>query len=123
MNPDKRILVVDDEKDAQALFLQMFRREIRKGLVSIEFAESAEEAWKMISDSETAFSFVLSDINMGGKSGLELLEQIKASHPNIPVAMLSAYGDQDTVARALNLGATQFIPKPLSFSSIKELIL
>jgi CheY-like chemotaxis protein len=108
-----KILVVDDEKDIQPLFEQRFRKEIRNGEIAFVFAYSGEEA-----------VLILSDINMPGMSGLELLSQIKQKHHEPPpvVIMITAYGDSENYRRAMELGADGFITKPVDFNLLKEKI-
>jgi CheY-like chemotaxis protein len=117
------ILMVDDEPDAQDLFLQNFRREIRKGLYQIDFAQSGDAALSMLTGSDSnPISLVLSDINMPGKSGIELLSDIRRAWPDLPVMMITAYGDQDTQARVRALGADEFLTKPVDFSALKQAV-
>ncbi len=117
------ILMVDDEPDAQDLFLQNFRREIRKGLYQIDFAQSGDAALRMLKGSDiNPISLVLSDINMPGKSGIELLSDIRRAWPDLPVMMITAYGDQDTQARVRALGADEFLTKPVDFSALKQAV-
>ena len=115
------ILVVDDEPDVEALFRQQFRRDIRDGRFTMDFAQSANIALKLISDAAAAsLILILSDINMPGMSGLELLPTVKARRPDLPVFMISAYGDQDTIATALARGANEFFTKPVDFPKLKQ---
>ena len=91
------ILVVDDEPDVEALFRQQFRRDIRDGRFTMDFAQSADSALKLISDAAGAsLILILSDINMPGMTGLELLPKAKAARPDVPVIMITAYGDDST---------------------------
>jgi CheY-like chemotaxis protein len=100
------ILVVDDEPDVEVLFRQQFRRDHRSGRFTMEFAQSAPAALQRITDAEGAsLILVLSDINMPGMSGLELLPRAKALRPDVPVTMITAYGDADTKRKALENGA------------------
>jgi CheY-like chemotaxis protein len=119
-----KILVVDDEKDIQPLFEQRFRREIRGGDVKFEFANSGEEALKCLEKYKHEAVLILSDINMPGMSGLELLSQIKLNHKEPPpvVMMITAYGDTENYNRAMDLGADDFINKPVDFNALKEKI-
>ncbi|HKI87680.1 MAG TPA: response regulator [Draconibacterium sp.] len=119
-----KILVVDDEKDIQPLFEQRFRREIRKGEIVFEFAYSGEEALECIQKYMHEAVLILSDINMPGMSGLELLERIKEKNHNPPplVMMITAYGDKDNYNRAMELGADDFLTKPVDFTELKEKI-
>lgn len=119
-----KILVVDDEKDIQPLFLQRFRREIKKGEFDFVFAYSGEEALDCLEKYKSEAVLILSDINMPGMSGLDLLENIKQKHHKPPpvVMMITAYGDEDNYNRAMELGADDFITKPVDFSNLKETI-
>ncbi len=119
-----KILVVDDEKDIQPLFQQRFRREIRNGELEFVFAYSGEEALKCLQEYLHQAVLILSDINMPGMSGLELLKNIKEKHHQPPpvVMMITAYGDADNYNKAMKLGADDFITKPVDFNSLKETI-
>ncbi len=119
-----KILVVDDEKDIQPLFQQRFRREIRNGELEFVFAYSGEEALDCLQKYLHQAVLILSDINMPGMSGLELLKSIKEKHHQPPpvVMMITAYGDADNYNKAMELGADDFITKPVDFSSLKETI-
>jgi CheY-like chemotaxis protein len=115
------ILVVDDEPDVEALFRQQFRRELRAERFVMQFARSAAEALKRIADAEGAsLILILSDINMPGTSGLELLPQAKAARPDVPVIMITAYGDADTKRRALEAGAEALLTKPIDFATLRS---
>ena len=114
------ILVVDDEPDVADLFRQGFRRETRQGNV-MHFATSGEQALDRIAEEiEPALVAVLSDINMPGMDGLELLGEIKQRRPDLPVMMVTAYGDDERRRRAHELGASEFINKPVDFDRLKE---
>lgn len=117
-----KILVVDDEKDVQVLFEQRFRKEIRKGEMLFVFAYSGEEALACLKDFGHEAVLILSDINMPGMSGLELLRQIKKEHHEPPpmVMMITAYGDAENYNTAMGLGADDFLTKPLDFSVLKQ---
>ena len=116
-----KILVVDDETDVQTLFMQRFRREIKNGEMAFSFAFSGEEALIYMQKSDSNTVLILSDINMPGMSGLELLKKIKQEAEKPPVVMLiTAYGDEDTHRQAIKLGADDFLTKPLDFSVLKE---
>jgi DNA-binding response OmpR family regulator len=117
-----KILVVDDETDIRPLFEQRFRREIRKGEINFAFAYSGEEALKYLEVNDHEAVLILSDINMPGMSGLELLKQIKEKHHNPPpvVMMITAYGDENNYKTAMALGADDFITKPVDFKLLKE---
>lgn len=115
--------MVDDEPDAVMLFRQQFRREIRKGEYEFAFAGSADEALALLEGTEPPTDLViLSDINMPGRSGLELLAEVHERWPAIPVVMITAYGDPDTEAKALGLGAAAFLHKPVEFTALKDLV-
>ena len=117
-----KILVVDDEKDVQVLFEQRFRREIRNGEIEFAFAFSGEEALVYLSDHHHEAVLILSDINMPGMSGLELLQRIKEKYQAPPpvVMMITAYGDGENFSSAMKLGADDFLTKPLDFSILKD---
>ncbi len=116
-----RILMVDDEPDAQDLFRQNFRREIRKGVYSFDFALSGEAALGVLESGEPPkVVLVLSDINMPGMSGIELLAEIRETWPELGVFMITAYGDNATEARARDLGAERFLTKPVDFGRLKD---
>ncbi len=119
-----KILVVDDEADIQPLFEQRFRKEIKSEDVSFEFAFSGEEALVCLDKYLHEAVLILSDINMPGMSGLELLSRIKAKHHDPPpmVMMISAYGDSENQKAAMDLGADGFISKPVDFAVLKEKI-
>ena len=114
------ILVVDDEPDVADLFRQRFRREARQGTYVMHFAASGAEALDWLAgEIQPTLIAVLSDINMPGMDGLELLAAIKQQFPNLPVMMVTAYGDDDRRRRARELGAFEFIPKPVDFDHLK----
>ena len=115
-----RVLVVDDEPDVETLFRQQFRREVRQGLYTMDFALSAAAALEIL-DGHSGEQIILlvSDINMPGMTGLELLPVVKQRRPDLPVFMISAYGDKDTVALALGRGADKFLSKPVDFPQLK----
>ncbi len=117
-----KILVVDDEKDVQFLFEQRFRKEIKSGEMEILFAFSGEEALAFMKKHEHEAVLILSDINMPGMSGLELLKHIKEKYEKPPpiVMMITAYGDDENYDYAMKLGADDFLTKPLDFTSLKE---
>ena len=121
MSEPIRALVVDDESDVQFLFTQKFRREVRKGLLEFVFAESGEEALEKLRSGEAADVVVLlSDINMPGMSGLELLAVVRDEFPNLEVYMVTAYDDGELKTTALAGGARGYLTKPIDFSSLKE---
>ena len=114
------ILVVDDEADVEDLFRQQFRRDIRGGRFVMEFALSAVEALTKIVEAEgVSLILILSDINMPGMSGLELLPKAKAMRPDVPVIMITAYGDAETRRKALENGAEALLTKPIDFTALR----
>jgi len=117
-----KILVVDDEKDMQTLFEQRFRKEIRNKEMEFVFAFSGEEALIYLNRHVHEAVLILSDINMPGMSGLELLEHIKQKYSKPPpvVMMITAYGDGDNYNTAMQLGADDFLTKPVDFTALKE---
>ncbi|MDZ7717360.1 MAG: response regulator [Balneolaceae bacterium] len=116
-----KFLVVDDEKDVEALFRQRFRKEIRSGTLELVFAFSGQEALDIIkSTSPPDIVYIFSDINMPGMSGLELLDKVKAQFPQIQISMISAYGDNENYKKAINSGAKEFFTKPIDFGSLKQ---
>jgi CheY-like chemotaxis protein len=115
------ILVVDDEPDIEALFRQKFRRDLRDGRFTMEFALSAPAALKLIGEArEVTLILILSDINMPGMSGLELLPKALEMRPDVPVILITAYGDADTKRKALENGAAALLTKPIDFSTLRE---
>lgn len=115
------ILVVDDEPDVEALFRQHFRRDLRDGRFAMEFAQSAPAALQCISNAGSAsLILILSDINMPGMSGLELLPKAKAVRPDVPIIMITAYGDADTKRKALESGADALFTKPIDFGMLRS---
>jgi CheY-like chemotaxis protein len=115
------ILVVDDEPDVEMLFRQHFRKELRAGEFAMDFAHSAGEALEAISAATDArLILILSDINMPGMSGLELLPKARMARPDVPVIMITAYGDVETKRRALEGGAEGFLSKPIDFVTLRE---
>ncbi|MEO6546985.1 MAG: response regulator [Ferruginibacter sp.] len=119
-----KILVVDDERDIQTLFEQRFRKEIRQNLVELIFAFSGEDALNYLNQHEHEVVLILSDINMPGMSGIELLRQIKQKQRVPPpiVMMITAYGDAENFNMAKQLGADDFLTKPVDFILLKEKI-
>ncbi len=117
-----KILVVDDEKDMENLFLQRFRKEIKDGTVDFAFANSGEEALEFMKHNSHEAVLILSDINMPGMSGLQLLEKIKKHYHEPPpiVMMITAYGDTDNFNTAMELGADAFLTKPVDFNLLKD---
>jgi DNA-binding NtrC family response regulator len=116
-----RVLVVDDEPDVETLFRQQFRREVRAGLFALDFALSGEAALcKLNGQVADEIVLLLSDINMPGMSGLDLLPEVKTRRPDLAVIMISAYGDAPTVQTALARGADKFVTKPVDFPRLKQ---
>jgi len=115
------ILVVDDEPDIEMLFRQQFRRDLRSGRFTMEFAQSAKAALELIAAAQDkSLILILSDINMPGMSGLELLPQAKAARPDVPVIMITAYGDAETKHKALERGAEALMTKPIDFGLLRN---
>jgi two-component system chemotaxis response regulator CheY len=117
-----KILVVDDEQDVKTLFEQRFRKEMKSGEMEFAYAFSGEEALQYLGKYEHEAVLILSDINMPGMSGLELLRHIKEKHHEPPpvVMMITAYGDADNYNAAMKLGADDFLTKPVDFINLKE---
>jgi CheY-like chemotaxis protein len=114
------ILVVDDEPDVEMLFRQHFRRDLREGRFTMEFAQSGETALRRIADAAgVSLILILSDINMPGMTGLELLPKAKAARPDVPVIMITAYGDAETKRKALESGADALFTKPIDFGMLR----
>jgi len=116
-----KVLIVDDEPDVETMFRQQFRREVRQGLYSLDFALSGAAALEKLADHVgDEIILLVSNINMPGMSGLELLPEVKQRRPDLPVFMISAYGDAGTVATALQRGANKFLTKPVDFPQLKQ---
>ncbi len=114
------VLVVDDEPDVEDLFRQQFRREIRAQRFMMDFAHSAAEALSHIADhAEQSLILILSDINMPGMTGLEMLPKVKEIRPQVPVIMITAYGDADTKRKAMENGASGLLTKPIDFALLR----
>ena len=115
------ILVVDDEPDVAELFRQRFRREARQGTYVLHFAVSAQEALERLAGNiEPELIVILSDINMPGIDGLALLREVKTRRPDMPVMMVTAYGDEERRRRAAQIGADDFLTKPIDFDFLKQ---
>jgi CheY-like chemotaxis protein len=115
------VLVVDDEPDIEILFRQQFRRELRSERFTMEFAQSAAAALQRITDAGTAsLILILSDINMPGMSGLELLPKARAARPDVPIIMITAYGDAETKRKAIEGGAEALLIKPIDFVALRN---
>ena len=114
------ILVVDDEPDVELLFRQQFRRDLRAGRFTMDFAQSASLALQRIAEAhDQSLILILSDINMPGMSGLELLPKAKAMRPDVPIIMITAYGDAETKRQALANGAEALLTKPIDFGMLR----
>jgi len=114
------ILVVDDEPDVELLFRQQFRRDLRAGRFTMDFAQSASLALQRITEAhDQSLILILSDINMPGMSGLELLPKAKALRPDVPIIMITAYGDAETKRQALANGAEALLTKPIDFGMLR----
>ena len=115
------VLVVDDEPDVEALFRQQFRKDLRAQRFGMDFASSAAEALARIaSTDEQSLILILSDINMPGMTGLEMLPKVKEMRPSVPVLMITAYGDPETKRKAIQSGATGLLTKPIDFTLLRE---
>ena len=118
---DVLVLVVDDEPDVEALFRQQFRRDLRAQRFVMDFASSAADALSRIASTiEQSLILILSDINMPGMTGLEMLPKVKEIRPEVPVIMITAYGDADTKRKALENGASGLLTKPIDFTLLRE---
>ncbi len=117
-----KILVVDDEEDVQTLFKQRFRKEIREGEFVFAFQQSGEDALNYLHQHDHEAILILSDINMPGMSGLQLLKRIRTEKPAPPpvIMMITAYGDKENLHEAMQLGADDFLTKPLDFTDLKQ---
>jgi CheY-like chemotaxis protein len=113
------ILVVDDEPDVEALFRQQFRRDLKSGRFTMEFAPSAPAALIRAAEVKDP-SLILSDINMPGMSGLEMLPKVRAERPDVPVIMITAYGDAETRRKAIERGAVGLLTKPIDFVLLRH---
>ena len=115
------VLVVDDEPDVEMLFRQQFRHDLRAARFTMEFAQSGPAALERITDAEAAsLILILSDINMPGMTGLELLPKARASRPDVPIIMITAYGDAETKRKALEGGAEALLTKPVDFALLRN---
>jgi CheY-like chemotaxis protein len=116
-----RVLVVDDEPDVEPLFRQQFRREVREGIYKLDFAPSGGAALAILDDAiGEGIILLVSDINMPGMSGLDLIREVKVRRPDLPVFMISDYGDAERVKTALARGADGFLTKPVDFPKLKQ---
>lgn len=117
------VLVVDDEEDVEVLFRQQFRRELRAQRFVMDFAGSAAQALSRISDTgEQTLILIFSDINMPGMNGLDMLPELRARRPDVPVIMITAYGDAETRKTALDRGAEGLLTKPIDFGLLRQAI-
>ena len=115
------ILVVDDEPDVEVLFRQQFRHDLRANRFAMDFAQSAAAALTRIGDAgDESLILILSDINMPGMSGLDLLPKAKALRPDVPIIMITAYGDAETKRKALESGAEALLTKPIDFGALRS---
>ncbi|MBV8426580.1 MAG: response regulator [Hyphomicrobiales bacterium] len=115
------VLVVDDEPDVEALFRQQFRRDLKSERFKMEFALSAHEALGRVAEiKDPSLILILSDINMPGMSGLDLLPKVRAERPDVPVIMITAYGDAETRRRAIERGAVGLLTKPIDFALLRH---
>lgn len=115
------ILVVDDEPDFEVLFRQKFRRDLREGRFLMEFASSAPAALqRAVEIGDATLILILSDINMPGMSGLEMLPIVRSTRPDVPVIMITAYGDAETKRKALENGAANLLTKPIDFAALRQ---
>ena len=115
------VLVVDDEPDVEPLFRQQFRRDLRSGRFQMEFAASAPAALARAEEvRDPTLILILSDINMPGMSGLEMLPQVRAKRPDVPVIMITAYGDAETRRNAIERGAEGLLTKPIDFALLRQ---
>ena len=115
------VLVVDDEPDVEALFRQQFRRDLRAQRFVMDFAMSAADALARVAGTiEQSLILILSDINMPGMTGLEMLPKVRALRPDVPVIMITAYGDPETRRKAIEGGAIGLLTKPIDFTLLRE---
>ena len=115
------VLVVDDEPDVEALFRQQFRRDLRSERFIMDFASSAPDALARVGDTrEHSLILILSDINMPGMTGLDMLPKVKEIRPEVPVIMITAYGDEATNKKATELGAAGLLTKPIDFRLLRQ---
>ncbi len=117
MNP--LILVVDDEPDVEALFRQQFRRDLRAARFIMDFAQSAAQALDLVAEAKASLILILSDVNMPGMSGLDFLPKARQARPDVPVIMITAYGDAETRRKAVERGAAGLFTKPIDFPELR----
>ena len=118
-----KVMVVDDEADVRLLFEQRFRREVRAGKIAFYFALSGEEALSLLDQVVGEVALILSDINMPGMNGLDLLKAVKAKHQHLKVYMITAYGNAEYQQRAVAYGCDDYFIKPLDFGLLKTKLL
>jgi CheY-like chemotaxis protein len=116
------ILVVDDEPDVEALFRQQFRRDLRAARFMMDFARSAAQALEIVAEAQASLILILSDVNMPGMSGLDLLLKARQARPDVPVIMITAYGDAETRREAVERGAAGLFTKPIDFPELRVMI-
>jgi CheY-like chemotaxis protein len=117
------VLVVDDEADVEGLFRQQFRRDLRARRFAMDFAASAALALTRVADTgEQTLILILSDINMPGMNGLDMLPEMRARRPDVPVIMITAYGDAETRRTALDRGAEGLLTKPIDFGQLRQVV-
>jgi CheY-like chemotaxis protein len=115
------VLVVDDEPDVEALFRQQFRHDLRAQRFVMDFANSAAEALDRVASTiEQQLILILSDINMPGMTGLEMLPKVRGMRPSVPVIMITAYGNPETKRKAIESGAAGLLTKPIDFALLRE---
>ena len=117
MNP--LILVVDDEPDVEDLFRQQFRRDLRAARFTMNFARSAMQALEIVAEAEASLILILSDVNMPGMSGLDLLPKAREVRPDVPIFTITAYGDAETRRKAAERGAAGLFTKPIVFPELR----
>ena len=113
------ILVVDDEPDVEALFRQQFRRDLRASRFTMDFASSGAQALEIVAEAEASLILILSDVNMPGMSGLDLLPKAREVRPDVPIFMITAYGDAETRRKAAERGAAGLFTKPIDFPELR----
>jgi CheY-like chemotaxis protein len=116
------ILVVDDEPDVEALFRQQFRRDLREARFTMDFARSGAQALEIVAEAEASLILILSDVNMPGMSGLDLLPKAREVRPDVPIFMITAYGDAETRREAVERGAAGLFTKPIDFPELRVMI-
>jgi DNA-binding NtrC family response regulator len=116
------ILVVDDEPDVEALFRQQFRRDLRAARFMMDFAQSAAQALDLVAEARASLILILSDVNMPGMSGLDFLPKARQARPDVPVIMITAYGDAETCRKAVERGAAGLFTKPIDFPELRVMI-